>query len=191
MLDILASCHYIKFQGRTINQTWENDKKPNFWARFWPKFWPQIYFSWELPLLDVRNCFKLSKYAVSKKPNKTILKNGKKNSFWFFWSKFGPKIFFHRYYLYYDFHAISRETNDQNSTKWQNTLFWAWFRMVEPKFGLQNFCFKNLVSSVTGYHSQLSSMIHSWEILVTDGQTDNSDFIRACSNNVERPINFN
>ena len=31
-------------------------------------------------------------------------------------------------------------------------------------------------------------MIQSWEKLVTDGQTDESDFMRRCPTNVERTI---
>ena len=33
-------------------------------------------------------------------------------------------------------------------------------------------------------------MIESWENLVTDGKTDESDFIGRCRINVERPIFF-
>ena len=29
MLDINASYHCMQFQGKLMNQTWENDKKPN------------------------------------------------------------------------------------------------------------------------------------------------------------------
>ena len=27
MLDIVASCHYMQFQGKLMNQTWENGEK--------------------------------------------------------------------------------------------------------------------------------------------------------------------
>ena len=30
MLDIVASYHCMQFQGKLINQTWENNKKPSF-----------------------------------------------------------------------------------------------------------------------------------------------------------------
>ena len=66
----------------------------------------------------------------------------------------------------------------------------------------QEFFFKNLVSSVTRYHDQLSSCTISEKtndpILKklsdertkrrTDGQTDESDFIGCCPTNVERTI---
>ena len=35
MLDIVASFHYMQFQGKLMNQTWENEKKS-----FWPDFGP-------------------------------------------------------------------------------------------------------------------------------------------------------
>ena len=59
-----------------------------------------------------------------------------------------------------------------------------------------NFFFKNLASSVTKYHGQLSSCTISEKtndpILrkldgQTDGQMDESDFIGCCPTNVERP----
>ena len=47
-------------------------KKANFtpdFGPFWSKFGPQKFFSWVLPLLDVRNCCKPSFYAISRKTN--------------------------------------------------------------------------------------------------------------------------
>ena len=35
-LDILASYHCMQFQGKIINQTWENGKKPSFMTDFCP-----------------------------------------------------------------------------------------------------------------------------------------------------------
>ena len=60
-----------------MNQTLENCKKSNFgpdFGLFWPKFGPKNFFSWVLPLLDVRHCCKLSLYAISKKSNKPNLR---------------------------------------------------------------------------------------------------------------------
>ena len=31
MLDIIASYQCVQFQGKLMNQTWENGKKPRFW----------------------------------------------------------------------------------------------------------------------------------------------------------------
>ena len=79
--------------------------------------------------------------------------------------------------------------------------FWP----IWPKFGPPIFFFKNLASSVTRYHGQLSSSTISEKtndaILRkpsygrteglkdgrTDGQTEESDFIGRCPTNVERP----
>ena len=41
MLDIVASSHFTQFQGKLINQTWENGKKPNFGSDFGP-FGPNL-----------------------------------------------------------------------------------------------------------------------------------------------------
>ena len=74
MLDIVASYDCMKFQGKLMNQTWENDKKPNSGINFRSfdlNLGPQIFFLWVLPLLKVRDCCKLSLYAISrgKKPH--------------------------------------------------------------------------------------------------------------------------
>ena len=41
MLDVVADYHCMQFQGKLMNQTWENDKKPNFGADFGP-FGPNV-----------------------------------------------------------------------------------------------------------------------------------------------------
>ena len=46
------------------------------------KFGPQKFFSWVLPLPDVRHCYKLSLYAISRKANKPNLKKWQKKLFW-------------------------------------------------------------------------------------------------------------
>ena len=50
-----------------MNQTWENGKKTNIETNFGTR--SNFFFSWVLPLLDVRHCGKLSLYAISKKTN--------------------------------------------------------------------------------------------------------------------------
>ena len=114
---------------------------------------PLIFFSWVLPLLNVKHCCKLSLYAISKK------------------------------------------TKELNVRKWQKTSLWAWFRHAGPKFGLHFFCCcKNLVSSATQYHGQLSSCTISEKnndpILrkISDGQMDHSDFTGHCGTNIKCPI---
>ena len=81
------------------------------------------------------------------------------------------------------------------------TWFGAWFRPVGPKFG-PHFFFKNLTSSVTRNHGQLSSYT-IWEKTDDpflrklsygrmDGQTDKSDFIGCSPTNPEvKGANFN
>ena len=47
MLDIVASYHCMQFQGKLMNQTWENDKKPSFVPDFGPfgtNMGPKIFF---------------------------------------------------------------------------------------------------------------------------------------------------
>ena len=41
MLDIVASFHCMQFQGKLINQTWENGEKPSFGTDFGP-FGPNL-----------------------------------------------------------------------------------------------------------------------------------------------------
>ena len=101
MLDIVASYHCIQSQGKLMNQTCENCKKKLIsgliWL-VWPKFGLQKLFSWILPLLDARHCWKLSLYEVSRKTNHPNSRKWRKTSFWAGFrpvgSKFGPQIFF-------------------------------------------------------------------------------------------------
>ena len=51
-----------------MNKTWENGEKPNFGlilARL-TQIWFPNFFSWVLPLLDVRHYRKLSSYVILK-----------------------------------------------------------------------------------------------------------------------------
>ena len=118
------------------------------------QFWAPKFFFVVLPLPDVRNCYKLSLYA------------------------------------------ISRETNESNLRKWQivSGPILAYLAQIWATI----FFFKNLPSSVTRYHGQLSSYAISEEtndrILRkvsdrwTGRETDESDFIGRCLTNVERLI---
>ena len=85
-----------------MNQTSEYGKKPSFRPDFGP-FTPNLvlkFFLLILPLLDVRNCCKLSLYAISRKTNEPNLGNSKKLSFGPHFGPFGPnsghQIFFHK-----------------------------------------------------------------------------------------------
>ena len=44
MLCIVESYHCMPFQGRLMNQTWENDQKPSFRADFGPTLHPENFF---------------------------------------------------------------------------------------------------------------------------------------------------
>ena len=58
MFDIVSSYHCMQLQGKLMNQTWENSKKPSFWPDFGP-FGPnlgyQFFFSkiWLRQSLDI------------------------------------------------------------------------------------------------------------------------------------------
>ena len=121
--------------------------KPNL--RKWQKTFCH-FFSWILPLLDVRHCCKLSLHAISSKTNKPNLRK---------WLK------------------ISSKTNGPNLRKWQQTQLLAQSWPIWPKFGPSIFL-KNLASSVTRYDCHLSPCTTSEKandpILrkLSDGQTD-------------------
>ena len=81
-----------------------------------PIWGPRNFFSWVLPLLVVKQCPKLSSYA------------------------------------------ISRKTNEPNLRKWRKTYFGPDIVPFGPNLGPKFiFFFKNLSSSITRYHGQLSS----------------------------------
>ena len=94
MWHIVPSCNPVQYQGKLMMKTWENDEKPNFG----PNFGPQKSFSWVFPLLVVRNCSKLSSYAIYKKSNKPNLRKWWK-TFFPFGPNLGPQFFFRGFYL--------------------------------------------------------------------------------------------
>ena len=72
---------------------------------------------------------------------------------------------------------------------WENSKKSIW--SIWLKFGPPFFFFENLAPPVTRYQGQLSSCTISEKTndSMEDRQTDESDFIRRCPTNVERPIN--
>ena len=47
MLEVIASYHFMQFQGKAMTQTWENGKKPSFetdFGSFGPNLGPIIFF---------------------------------------------------------------------------------------------------------------------------------------------------
>ena len=71
----------MKFQGKLMNQTRENCKRPYFGLDFgWPKCGPANFVPQVLSLLVVRNCFKLSSYAIYSNANEPNLRKRAKNN---------------------------------------------------------------------------------------------------------------
>ena len=101
----------MQFKRKLMNQTWGNNKKPNFVPDF-AQIWASNFFSWVLPLLDVRHFRKLSSYPSLRK---TYGLNSIK-----LWHHFGSDL-----------------------GPWGS------------KLGCHSFS-KNLATSVTRYHGQLS-----------------------------------
>ena len=91
-----------------MNQTWENDEKPNFEPTFGPFGQTSSplppsppSFLWILCLLVARHCSKLSFYAIWKKTNESTWENGEKPKFGpNFDQNLGPKNSFREFYLY-------------------------------------------------------------------------------------------
>ena len=91
MLCIVASYRCMKFQGKLINETWENGKKPSFRIDFGPK----ILCVWILLLQDVRHCYNLSVYAVSRKNYEANLKKWRKS-----WGPFSLNSGCHFFFIF-------------------------------------------------------------------------------------------
>ena len=104
-LGIVPSCNLVQYQGKLMNQTLKNDKKPYFGPDF-DLFDPNVgpkKFLWVLPLLDFMHCCKLSLCATSWKSNEPSFRKRQKTSFWVrLWtirSKFGAPFFFSKIWL--------------------------------------------------------------------------------------------
>ena len=181
----------------------------NFGPVFGP-LWPKValpkLFSWILSLLDVIHCCKLLLYAISKKTHEPNLRKWQKLSFGAnfgpFSTNLGPKTFFQRFYLYNmleivaRYHCMQFQRKQMNET-WENDkklTFGPNFGAFVQNLGCQNFFSKiwlcqSLDFMVTYYYVQYQKklMMQSSKNLVTDGQTDKSDFIGRCPTNIERP----
>ena len=78
MLDIVAICYHIQFQGKLMIQTQRNDGKPHFEPDLGPlgsNAGCQIFFV----NLVVKHCSKLSSYAIQRKTNEPNLRKWQKN----------------------------------------------------------------------------------------------------------------
>ena len=119
----------LQYQQKLMMLPWENDKiliSDSICSPPSPSF--PIFFSWVLPLQVVRQCFKLSSYAISKKTNEPNLKKVTKKPN--FGPDFGPnldsQIFLQdlpllvvRQCSKVSFYAIFKKTNEPNLRKWQ------------------------------------------------------------------------
>ena len=85
----MAISKLFALNANTMMQLWQKGKNPTFEPSLGtPKFFP-----WVLPLLVVRQCFKLSSYAISRKTNgPNLKKNDKKSSFGPDFDPFGPNL---------------------------------------------------------------------------------------------------
>ena len=69
MLDIVASYHRMQFQGKLMNQTWENGKKPSFapdFGQFGPNLGRHCFFK-NLASWVTRYYGQLSSRTISEK----------------------------------------------------------------------------------------------------------------------------
>ena len=92
------------------------------------------FFSWVLPLLDVKHCCKLSAYKTSGKSNKSNLKKWQKTyfgtQFWPLWHKFEPPQKFSRVLTLLDvehccklsLYGISKKTNESKLKNGKNLV---------------------------------------------------------------------
>ena len=75
---LVPSHHPMQVPEKLTNQRWENGKKPNF-GLLGPNFGPQFFLcAWILPPVDVRHCYKLSLYAISRKTNEPNMRKWQK-----------------------------------------------------------------------------------------------------------------
>ena len=133
-------------------------------AKIWPH--PHFFSLQVLPLLVVRQCSKLSSYAIWRKTNEPNLRKWQKKlilerilvclaQIW------PPQFFLQvlpllvvRYCSKLSSYAISRKTNEPNWRKWQKKLVLG---IILVYLAQIFFFFKNLAPSVTKYHGHLSS----------------------------------
>ena len=100
-LPLLVAIHCSKLSSYTIYRktnkaNWKKWQKKNTLGPILAQTWVSNFFSWVLPLPDVRDCCKLSIYAISRKSNEPNLRK---------WTNFGslgpnlnPKNYFCGFY---------------------------------------------------------------------------------------------
>ena len=80
MFQVIILCNLKEKQLTKLEKIAKNIISGWFFARF-TQIWAPQFFSWVLPLLDVRHCCKLSLYALSRKSMIQTQENDKKPDF--------------------------------------------------------------------------------------------------------------
>ena len=141
MLDIVTGCNLVQYQRKLMMQPWEYGKNPNSGPNLGhPRFF-SLFFSWVV----IRQCSKLSYYAISRNTNEPNLKKWQKKliwaRFWPTWPKFGPQKFLCRFYLYQmlyivaSYHRMPFHGKLMNQTRenWKNLVL-GQILTLWPKF---------------------------------------------------------
>ena len=103
MLDIVASYHCMRLQGKLTNQIWENDEKPSFRTNsepFRPDLGLNIFHEFNLYyMLQIVESY--HSFSVSRKTNKPISRMVKRLSFGINFGPFGPNLSQKNYFINY------------------------------------------------------------------------------------------
>ena len=131
----MAISKLFALNANTMMQLWQKGKNPTFEPSLGtPKFFP-----WVLPLLVVRQCFKLSSYAISRKTNgPNLKKNDKKPNFK---PNFGPNL---GHYIFLQVLPLLGKMATKLEKMGGGKQFWVWFWPIlsqswSPKFFFMGF----------------------------------------------------
>ena len=159
MLDIVARYHCMQFQGKLINQSWGNGKKPSFGTDFGPfgpnlgskTFFHEFYLYYMLDIVASYHCMEFQ----GKLMNQTW-ENSKKTNFGPDLGPFDPNL------------------------KHQFLFSKTWLRLsIDIMISYHGVQYQKKLM----IQSWVNLVTDGW----TDRQTDVSDFIGRCPTNVERP----
>ena len=110
MLGIVASYHCMQFQGKLMNQTWKNSKKPSFgsnFCQFGPNLGAKIFF-----MLDIVAIFHCMQFQG--KITKQTWENGKKPTIIF--------IIFWDFLMFYQI-SLSRKVKRSATTIYRHGMY--------------------------------------------------------------------
>ena len=132
MLEIVASYHFLQFQEKLKNQTWENGKKSSFRSDFGPNLGPKFFFMgftstrYYILLQAITVWLLQAITAISRRTNEPNLRKCKKPSFR---NNFGPNLVLKNFFSWViplidvrnscklSFYAISRKTKPEKMVK--------------------------------------------------------------------------